>query len=74
MKTTIIDILNKIANGKDVPKVIKYTNTFYEFDKELDDYSCNGYRLFGNELEESYKLIEHLKDKVEILETVNYML
>lgn len=39
MKTIkIIDLLNKIANGEEVPKKIKVTGRIYEFDDELNFY------------------------------------
>jgi len=34
----IIDLLNKIANGEDVPKRIKYINSIWEYDEETKDY------------------------------------
>ena len=63
----VIDLLNKIANGEDVPKKIKYYGYVWEFlnngvyssywfnDIELQDY------LDGN-------ILENLNDEVEIIE------
>ena len=36
----IIDLLNKIANGEEVPKQIKYRDWLYEFEKDCNDYMC----------------------------------
>lgn len=52
----VIDLLNKIANGKEVPKVISYPNYYkgnivLTYDEETQDYynepSCT-YALFNN--------------------------
>jgi hypothetical protein len=63
MKTIkVIDLLNKIANGEEVPKKIKYRNNIYEY--EDSDY-------FGNDigyLFERYNSIAILNDEVEIIE------
>ena len=36
MKT--IDLLNKIANGEEVPKRIRYINSIWEYNEETKDY------------------------------------
>lgn len=47
MKTIkIIDLLNKIANGKEVPKKIKYVNLIWKYDEETKDYINNNSLLF----------------------------
>lgn len=64
----IIDLLNKIANGEEVPKKIKYKNMVYEYYERLNDfynYKCvedNSY------LEEKYFISNILTDEVEIIE------
>ena len=66
----IIDLLNKIAKGKKVPKHIKYLNLIWEYDDEIKDYinddtyliySLNAFGL-NNEIEiiEEPKKIEKL--------------
>ena len=35
----IIDLLNKIANGEDVPKKIKFRDDIYEFDIVVKHYN-----------------------------------
>ena len=74
----IIDLLNKIANGEEVPKKIKYKNQIYkwkEYDcgyqkkKKIDWIKKYGYVA---ELNRTYFYLEHcyqdLNDTVEILE------
>lgn len=38
----VIDLLNKIANGEEVPKKIKYENYVYEYEQEHLDYQKIG--------------------------------
>lgn len=59
----IIDILNKIANGEEVPKKILYDNKIYIYDTD-DYYDNESYGLFDSEVIQNI-----LNDKVEILET-----
>lgn len=58
----IIDLLNKIANGEEVPKKIKYDNQVFEYRKDMLDYYCYDYdlNLMG------YQKV--LNDEIEILE------
>ena len=37
----IIDLLNKIANGEEVPKKIKYDNEIFKLRDEKDDYASD---------------------------------
>jgi hypothetical protein len=64
-KMTIIQLLNKIANGEKVPKKIKYKDWLYEFEKDCNDYLCQYDSLLyrGND-----DVKQFLNDKVEILE------
>ena len=59
----IIELLNKIANGEEVPKRIKYINSIWEYDKETKDY-------FNDDLWLIYSMnsIGLTERKVEILE------
>lgn len=34
----VIELLNKIANGEEVPEKIKYINSIWKYDKETKDY------------------------------------
>ena len=56
----IIDLLNMIANGEEVPELIKYNNFIYKYDKYLCDYDGDDLYLFDN--------TDKLNDEVEILE------
>ena len=76
MKTMkVIDLLNKIANGEEVPKRIKYINSIWEYDEKTKDYfhddlwliySMNSIGLTKREVEiiedtpKEDKKIEHL--------------
>ena len=62
-KLRVIDVLNKIANGEEVPKEIKYNNMAY--------YWCNQCKIYER-LEDSskdlYNDLDNLNDEVEIIE------
>ena len=73
MKTIkIIDLLNKIANGEEVPKKIKYLNAIYIYNKETKQY----YKLDNNYVDtiltKSLRAVlinfDRLNDEVEIIE------
>ena len=36
MKIKIIDLLNKIANGEELPKVIRFGKIIYEYEEGID--------------------------------------
>lgn len=38
-KLRVIDLLNKIANGEEIPKKIKYNNETFTIREEKDDYA-----------------------------------
>ena len=57
----IIDLLNKIANGEEVPKKIKYHDAIFTLREEKDDY-INAYTWFTNEIG-----FNNLNDEVEII-------
>ena len=59
----VIDLLNKIANGEEVPKKIKYRNDDFIY---LDgDYSnLNTHEYFS----ECFLFVDNLNDEVEIIE------
>ena len=71
----IIDLLNKIANGEEVPKKIKYEDTIFDYTKRnreglrylADEYS--NYEDNDNYLRTHlFWHIENLNDEVEIIE------
>ena len=62
----IIDLLNKIANGKEVPKKIKVNNRFYyEYDENIDYKSKDGTYLFDTYIQINK---EDMNTEVEIIE------
>ena len=66
-KIKIIDILNKIANGEEVPRAVKYYGFIYEYKIcELEELTYNNEK--GNLFEHYVMDIEHLNDYVEIIE------
>lgn len=76
----VIDLLNKIANGEEVPKKVKYKTHYWEYKEEAKDYkdneddyvfSCSNYditAMLDNEVEiiEEDKKIEELKYWVDV--------
>ena len=80
----VIDLLNKIANGGEVPKKIKYDGMIWKFEEDklyysdnvwLDDY-CNISQILNDEVEilkEEKKIPEKFKINYEIDEenTIN---
>lgn len=68
MKIKMIDLLNKIANGEEVPKKIRFRDDIWKFDKCVKDYmneDSNEYlfaNIFGLETESA------LNCEVEIIE------
>lgn len=70
----IIDLLNKIANGEEVPKKIKWQGQIYEYSNFERFYYQNGFSMYrdfyteGNCLNDEIEIIEEPK-KIEKLET-----
>jgi hypothetical protein len=64
----IIDVLNKIANGEEVPKTIMYDGDIWKYDELSNDYEIfdesDDLHLFREEL----NITRALNDEVEILE------
>lgn len=70
MKTIkIIDLFNKMANGEEVPKKIKYNEKIYELINYWEDYECdqNEPYLFYDSITHS-KISEFLNIELEIIE------
>lgn len=65
MKTIkMIDLLNKIVNGEEVPKQIKYSNKIYTLSNLVNDYMNED----GDYLTYKFDDFDILNDEVEILE------
>ena len=63
----VIDLLNKIANGEEVPKKIRFNNIEYTLDQNIDSY-WNGEkkqwfesRIYGHCLNDEVEIIEEDK-------------
>ena len=64
MKIRIIELLNKIANGEELPKSIKYYGFIWQLHN--GNYVENGQRMLEDYLANG--IVESLNDYVEILE------
>lgn len=64
-KIRIIDLLNKIAKGEEVPKKIKYCKVSFEYNISEDDYFNKKY---GFGLLDKINLFKNLTEEVEIIE------
>jgi len=62
----IIDLLNKIANGEEFPKKVKFEDKIYTYYNEMTDYKNEDYFLFNMISDGCVK--DFLNDKVEIIE------
>lgn len=68
MKTIkIIELLNKVANGETPPEKIKYLDTIFRYDYDVDDYISE---LFCRDcLLDKIAVVEYsLNNKIEIIE------
>lgn len=72
MKTIkLIDLLNKIANGEEVPKRIRYEYKDYVYKDNYEDYYCEEESRYLFEIivnDENWKLSYTMNIEVEILE------
>ena len=69
----VIDLLNKIANGEEVPKKIKFQNKIYHFNREYMDYESDIQEYRNADVKENYYIFSEwcpmlLNDEVEIIE------
>ena len=70
-KIRVIDLLNKIANGEEIPKKIKWENIIYaysEYDKDYLEYPFSDEEYRGLFDMRDSILTQFLKDEVEIIE------
>lgn len=64
----IIDALNNIANGKDMPKKFMFNDTLYEYNNACKDYYApNGENLFGTLFRERVT-DDFINNEVELIE------
>lgn len=64
----VIDLLNNIANGEEVPKKIKYLTTIYTLRSNLNYYEEDKDSTFKNGLYYQFIGGSRLNDEVEIIE------
>ena len=66
----IIDLLNRIAKGEEVPKKIRFDGVDYFIVNEMYPYTYKDYN--GNEIEDNFTryIIHSLDDEIEIIEEV----
>lgn len=62
----IIELLNKIANGEEFPKKVKFEDRIYTYYNEMTDYKNENYFLFDMISDGCVK--DFLNDTVEIIE------
>ncbi len=63
-KITVIEILNKIANGEEIPKKIKHWQEIYELKESI-------FIIYENKDGDYLDLVQCLTDEVEIIEEDN---
>ena len=76
----VIDLLNKIAKGEEIPKKVKYKTFYWEYKEEEKDFkdnendwvfSCSNYDI-PEMLNEEIEIIEEEKDIEEIDEIIKF--
>ena len=60
----VIDLLNKIANGKEIPKEICFRNEIFTYDELRDNY----YTKYGFIISDYITELSEFNEKVEIIE------
>ena len=76
----VIDLLNKIAKGEEVPKEVKYKTHYWKYNEARNDYvdgdednvfSCSNYDIV-NMLDKEVQVIEEVEeDEFEDIEEIN---
>lgn len=64
----IIDVLNKIANGEEMPKRIMYMGEQYDYDKDNKDYTYPDKYNTDIWLFDKYNATNIINDEIEIIE------
>ena len=68
----IIDLLNKIANGEEVPKKIKFEDETWVYKKKYKDFISFNRCLIADYMVNHYGIMEYLNDEVKIIEKEKY--
>lgn len=63
----VIDLLNKIANGEEVPKKIKWRDKIWTYNNKDQDYEVNDTDLLGYGFF-IHRTLDFINDEVEIIE------
>ena len=66
----IIDLLNEIANGEEVPKKVKFNNEIYTYKPEWKDYADEDehYGLLVDTIPSTYQITKMLNEEIKIIE------
>ena len=64
----IIDLLNKIANGEEVPKEIRYEENIWKLNTLENTYDNGKCCLFEDYIDKKYVITDVLNDEIEIIE------
>ena len=67
-RITIAQLLNKIANGEEVPKQVKWLDYIWTFDTMVKDYVGNGAFLFQDNIMNFESVYDFLNLELEIVE------
>ena len=67
----VIDLLNMISKGEEVPKEIKYNGCLFAFERQTQDYYCEEYGNLFEYLTNEHRTGEFLNEEVEIIEEDN---
>ena len=67
-KIKVIELLNKIANGEEVPKQVKWLSDIQTFDTTVKDYVGNGAFLFQDNIMNFESVYDFLNLELEIVE------
>ena len=69
-KIKIIELLNMISRGEEVPKTIKYDCDLYIYEEQFEDYYCEekGYLMYKLIGEGDWKMSFALNIEIEIIE------
>lgn len=64
----VIDLLNKIANGEELPNKIKYEGITWKLNKMNNTYDDGTRCFFEDYIDKNYVITDVLNDEVEVIE------